>query len=64
MSYKDVSNVSALLVLNIFCDKNELFTSPSFAAESPNRYHPCGLKICFLLNLMRAFEPSSMYEML
>lgn len=39
MSYKDVSNVSALPILNIFCDKMNFSLPPSFNFTCLNVLH-------------------------
>lgn len=62
MSYKDVSNVSALPLLNIFCDKMNFSLPPSFnftcqavlhiLEKVRSERHSRGLKICFLRYLM------------
>lgn len=62
MSYKDVSNVSALSILNIFCDKMNFSLPPSFnftclvalhiLEKVHSKRHSWGLKISFLLCLM------------
>lgn len=76
MSYKDVSNISELPILNIFCDKMNFSPPPSFYftclsslhihGKSSENMPLLGLKdqsLAIFNDMGELFEPSAMHEM-